>query len=189
MGRRRQADGIIHPPLSLAGEGQGEGRAVSGRVDVPSVAVALALAFLLPAVALAEVSFRHPLDNQPITVPLPEGGTLTEAVRTFHETGTDPYIGQAEAVAAGKAVYDEWCQACHMPNGSGRMGPSFLDEDWNYPRTKDALGKFEVIWAGATGAMQSFKDRLSQDQILQVIAYIEELRARRPRGEEQAEGK
>lgn len=156
------------------------------RLRTASLAVAL---LLLPTAALADVQFRHPLDNQPITVPLPDGDGLTEAVKTFHQTGRNPYMGQSEAVAAGKAVYDEWCQACHMPDGSGRMGPSFLDEDWNYPRSDTALGEFEIIWSGATGAMQSFKDRLTQDQMLQVIAYIGELRARRPSGEEQAEGR
>lgn len=136
--------------------------------------------------ARAEVTFRHALDDKPLAVPLPEGDKLTEAVRTFHQSGEDPYIGKAEALSEGKAVYDEWCQACHKPDGSGGMGPSFLDNDWNNSRASTALGKFEIIWGGASGAMQPFKDRLTQDQILKVIAHIEDLRAKAGVGQEMA---
>lgn len=151
-------------------------------------AAALAGALLGAVPAAAQVDFRHPLDNRPIDVPLPDGPELTAAVQSFHDTGRNPYLGDPEAAAAGRDLYLRWCQACHKPDGSGGMGPSFLDETWNYPRSATALGQFEVIWAGATGAMQPFKGRLSQDDILKVIAHIDALR-RRAGGEEKAEGR
>lgn len=122
------------------------------------------------------VVFQDPLDNSPLEVPLPEDDTLTEAVAQFHKTGENIYDGDADALAAGKKLYAQWCQACHLTDGSGRIGPSFIDDRYNYPRTDTAVGKFEMVWAGGTGAMQSFADRLSQDQILEIIAHINSLR-------------
>jgi hypothetical protein len=37
-------------------------------------------------------------------------------------------------------------------------------------------GMFEIIYGGATGAMQGFGNRLTQDQILQVMAYVRSLK-------------
>ncbi|MBW7849895.1 MAG: c-type cytochrome [Rhodospirillales bacterium] len=125
-----------------------------------------------------EVTFRHPLDNKPVEIPLPEGDKRTEAVVHFHETGENPYVGDEGAVAEGRQIYQEWCQACHMPDGSGRIGPSFLDDQYNRARTNTDVGKFEIIHEGGAGAMQSFANRLTQDQMLRVIAYIHELRSK-----------
>ena len=43
-------------------------------------------------------------------------------------------------------------------------------------RTGTERGRFEIIYAGGAGAMQAFGQRLDQDQILQVMAYLEVLR-------------
>lgn len=153
------------------------------RTAAPAAALVLALATTAPAVA---VEFRDPLDDQPLGVPLPQGEDLTQAVRTFHQTGENPYAGNARAIGEGAALYDGNCAACHMPGGSGGMGPSFLDQQWNYPRAATAVGQFEVLWAGATGAMQSFADRLSQDDMLKIIAHIADLRRKAGIGEEMA---
>ncbi len=82
------------------------------------------------------------------------------------------YVGDPDAIADGKRHYETWCQACHLPDGSGRIGPSLIDDVYGYERTKTDIGMFEIIYAGGTGAMQPFRDRLTQDQILKVIAYV-----------------
>lgn len=123
-------------------------------------------------------SFLHPLDNEPVEVPLPEGKARTEAVVAFHETGMNPYDPEVtpEAVAEGEELYDQWCASCHEPDGSGRIGPSLIDDTYRYERTDTDVGKFEIIYFGGAGAMQSFETRISQDGILKIIAYIEQLR-------------
>lgn len=124
-----------------------------------------------------QIVFRDPLDDSLLEVPLPEGDELTNAVAEFHQTGLDPYDADDDAKAAGKKLYLQWCQACHMPDGSGRLGPSLIDDAYKYERTGTDVGKFEIIWVGGLGAMQSFATRLTQDEILQVIAHINELKA------------
>ncbi len=125
----------------------------------------------------AGIVFLDPLDDSPLAIPLPEGAELTPAVTEFHQTGVDPYDGDATAAAAGKVLYAKWCQACHLPDGSGRIGPSLIDDQHNHARTGTDQGMFEMLWAGGLGAMQSFATRLTQDEMLQVIAHINELKA------------
>ncbi|HET6467534.1 MAG TPA: cytochrome c [Geminicoccaceae bacterium] len=158
-------------PISTPIRGRGLRGAITG---APTLLLALLLIGAGAATA-QQIEFRHPLDNEPLEVPLPEGDKLTEAVAEFHRTGQNLHVGDEQAIAAGKRIYARWCQACHMPDGSGRMGPSLIDEVYNHPRTNTDVGMFEIIYAGGTGAMQAFHPRLSQDEILQVIAYIHEL--------------
>jgi cytochrome c-L len=60
-----------------------------------------------------------------------------------------------------------------MPDGSGRLGPSFLDNTHHCARFTTDKGMFEIVYGGATGAMQPFGNRLKKDQILQVMAYFD----------------
>jgi cytochrome c-L len=138
----------------------------------------LALGSIWTGMAHAEVTFRDPLNNEPITIPEPTGAAATEAVATFRATGENPYAGQAEAVGAGQKLYDRWCQACHLKDGTGRIGPSLVDDKHVRARTDTDIGQFEIIHEGGAGAMQPFGSRLTQDEILKLIAYIHELRAR-----------
>src|SRR5688500_6490460 len=126
--------------------------------------------------AVADVTFQDPLNNKTLEIPLPEDGKRTEAVSQFHKTGENRYIGDAQAIAAGKRLYSKWCASCHLPNAAGRIGPSLVDDEYRYPRTNTAVGTFEIIYAGGTGAMQAFKGRMSQDEMLQVMAFLESLR-------------
>lgn len=101
----------------------------------------------------------------------------TEAVKEFHATGQIRYRTDAAAVAEGKELYERHCQSCHLPDGSGRLGPSLITDDWKYKRVATDVGMFEVIYAGAAGAMQSFFRRgLTQDETLKIIAYTRTLK-------------
>lgn len=146
----------------------------------PAVIAALTVAGAIGSATLASgasdgVQFLDPLTDEPLDVPLPEDAS--EAVQQFHQTGDNPYHGDEQAIGEGKRIYAQWCQACHLADGTGRIGPSLVDDQWKYPRTDTAVGQFEIIHAGGAGAMQAFGQRLSQDEILQVIAYMNQLPA------------
>lgn len=126
--------------------------------------------------SLAAIEFKKVLNDSPLDVtPLPEE-TVTDAVKQFHETGKNLYEGNAEATAQGKEAFDENCQLCHGKLGEGHMCPNLIDDEYAYPRVATDIGKFEVIYGGASGAMRSYKGRLTQDQILKVIAYVDSLK-------------
>ncbi|MCC6367946.1 MAG: PQQ-dependent sugar dehydrogenase [Bryobacterales bacterium] len=120
--------------------------------------------------------FRHPLDNKPLQLNMHPNETITPQVRTFQTTGNNPYKGNAAAIQAGKKVYMQWCASCHLENATGRMGSNLVDSQYTYPRVATDVGVFEVVYAGATGAMQSFGNRIPQDDILKIMAYLSSLR-------------
>jgi cytochrome c-L len=120
--------------------------------------------------------FLHALDNQPIEFTYRPDQEITPAVERFHQTAENPYSGDQAAIEAGRKLYAKLCQTCHMKDGTGRIGPSLVDDHWRRKRTGTDRGRFEIIYAGGAGAMQAFGQRLDQDQILQLMAYLEVLR-------------
>lgn len=128
------------------------------------------------APSFAAIEFKKALNDKPLDVSPVNGEVFTDAVKDFHETGKNAYDGNAEAIAAGKELFNDNCQVCHGKLGEGHMCPSLVDDETIYPRVPEDVGMFEVIFGGASGAMQPFKDRLTQDQILHVIAYVRSLK-------------
>ena len=143
-----------------------------------SVAIALVGFVLGVACAWAQsIVFKHPLDDSPIEIKLLPGEKETDAVKEFHATGRIRYHADAVALSEGKELYEQHCQSCHLPDGSGRIGSSLVTDDWKYKRVATDVGMFEVIYAGAAGAMQSFFRRgLTQDETLKIIAYTRALK-------------
>ena len=69
-------------------------------------------------------------------------------------------------------MWQKWCRACHLDDGTGRIGPNLVDDKVHYPRVATDVGLFEVVYAGGAGAMQGFGKRVDQDTILAVMAYL-----------------
>jgi len=130
----------------------------------------------LTTYAVETPKFTSVIDDSPLDVkPLP-GEQLSAAVEKFYTTGDNPYNGDASALAEGKNLYAANCQACHLPDGSGQIGPSLIGDTHNYPRFTTDKGMFEIIYGGATGAMQPFGKRLKQDEILKIMAFVRSLK-------------
>ncbi len=141
---------------------------------------ALPAMFALLCVALTAgaqpVVFKHPFDGQPIATPLKDGEPDTAALQSFKATGVNGYRNDPKATAAGKELYEQWCQVCHNADGTGKMGPSLVGDNFTYPQSATDVGMFAVIYGGAAGAMQPFAKReITQDEILKVIAYVRSL--------------
>ncbi len=131
----------------------------------------------LSAVSSDPVVFRHALDNSPLEVKPRPNEVETEAVKEFKATGKNAYSANEAALAEGKKLYLPNCQACHLPDGSGRLGPSIIGDKWIRERAATDVGMFEIIYGGASGAMQSFHRRgMTQDQMLKIIAYVRSLK-------------
>ena len=122
------------------------------------------------------LEFLHALTNKPLDMNMRPDQVLTPAVLEFHETGENPYSGDAEHIAAGEKIYKKQCQACHLKDGKGRIGPNLTDETWTRARTDTEKGRFDVVYGGGAGAMQAFGLRMDQDAILEVLAFIETFR-------------
>jgi cytochrome c-L len=143
------------------------------RLALPGVLVAVAV---MGSAAPDKPVFKDPLDGKPIDVPLKAGEAETPALKQFKETGTNVYRNDTSAVQAGKALYEQWCQACHNSDASGKLGPPLIGTQHIYPQTSTDVGMFAIIYGGASGAMQAFSKReLSQDDMLKIIAYVRSL--------------
>jgi cytochrome c-L len=120
--------------------------------------------------------FKSAFDGSPITFRLQPGEAETPAVKKFKESGVNDYRGNEEAIAAGKALYEENCIVCHGADGKGKLGPTLVGDDLIYKQAKSDPGMFSIIYAGAGGAMQSFANRgMKQDEMLKIVAYVRRL--------------
>jgi cytochrome c-L len=122
-----------------------------------------------------EITFRHVFDQSPLDVTPKAGEVLTDQVKEFRTSGQNPYESNSDAIAQGKKLYGDFCESCHLPDGSGRMGPSLIGDAHVHDQIKTDVGLFEVVFGGAAGAMQPFSKRMTQDEILKVMAYLRTL--------------
>lgn len=104
----------------------------------------------------------------------------TPAAKEFLATGKNPYIGNEDAIKAGKKKFNLYsCVACHGGKGEGAVGPGLIGANFRYAKNATNKGMFETIWAGTNGGMgakgyglMAPDDGLTPDELLKVIAFI-----------------
>ncbi len=79
----------------------------------------------------------------------------------------------------GKAIYDQYCAACHGPNlGDGVIGRSLIDDHWEYGGKPMQL--FNLVLNGSPAdakgfngqKMQAWKDQLGPEKAAKAVAYV-----------------
>ena len=86
---------------------------------------------------------------------------------------TNPFHGNATAIADGQQVFTTICAACHKPDGSGLVGPSLIDPYWKYGNADHDL--FLTVSKGRPGGMPAWESQLGGDKIWKALAYLETL--------------
>ena len=81
-------------------------------------------------------------------------------------------LNSPEDLNAGKALFTEKnCVTCHGNNGQGNIGPNLTDNYWIHGNTVKDL--HSIIKNGnLSKGMLSFKDQLSDKQILQLASFV-----------------
>jgi mono/diheme cytochrome c family protein len=95
-----------------------------------------------------------------------------------------PFAADAKAVVAGKELYKKTCERCHGPGGKGDGPDADPDsmEDMDLTNAKRAARNsdgvvFYKIWNGRPKPkMPAQKDKLTKDQVWQIVAYAQTLR-------------
>ncbi len=127
------------------------------------------------------IKFVTTQDGSPLEIK-PELFT-TPAAKEFLTTGKNPYVGNADAIAKGKKVFQLYsCTQCHGPDAGGQVGPSLKGPDFRYPKDATNKGMFETVWHGTNGGMGAKgvglmdpsdpANGITTDELLQVIAWI-----------------
>jgi len=152
---------------SAAAQSKGQGRSLrlTGLVTIT--------AWLIAGAALGcnreERSFRQ----------WPPAGSPSTAI---HETDLQPgpalrsipihnsYEDNAYGVSQGKTLYNQFnCSGCHFQGGGG-IGPPLMDAEWIYGSQPENI--FETIVEGRPNGMPSFRGKISNDQVWQLVAYV-----------------
>lgn len=106
-------------------------------------------------------------------------GTLQPGEPQPEATVEGPYDSNAWGVSEGKRLY-EWynCVGCHS-HGGGGMGPALMDDKWIYGSNPQNI--FSTIVEGRPNGMPSFRGRLTNQQIWQIVAYVRSMSGQLPK--------
>jgi cytochrome c oxidase cbb3-type subunit 3 len=80
------------------------------------------------------------------------------------------YQDNAYAINEGKRLFDSYnCTGCHA-HGGGAIGPALMDERWIYGSEPGNV--FATIVEGRPNGMPSFRRRVPDFQVAQLVAYV-----------------
>lgn len=87
----------------------------------------------------------------------------------------NPFAKDPVALQEGRKLFVRFnCSGCHGGHAGGGMGPSLRDVTWIYGK-RDA-DVFSSIAQGRARGMPAWGTKLPQEQIWQLVAYIQSLR-------------
>jgi cytochrome c oxidase cbb3-type subunit 3 len=139
----------------------------------------LALVLLVTAVAC---------DRERRDFKIPNGDQLTASTRlTELQPGApsppsmtgSPFNGNAYALSEGKRLYSAYnCVGCHA-QGGGAIGPALMDHRWIYGSRPEQI--YSTIVQGRPNGMPSFGGRIPEQQVWQLVAYVESMSGNAPK--------
>ncbi len=138
----------------------------------------LLILFCLPLLAACEREDRE-YRTDPVA-----GSTEPKIVMSSNTAGTGApaavpsRIGQnfeanAFHITQGKKLFSWFnCNGCHS-NGGGGSGPPLMDDNWIYGSSIDNIA--QSIREGRPNGMPSFRNKITDDQVWQLAAYVRSL--------------
>jgi cytochrome c oxidase cbb3-type subunit III len=70
----------------------------------------------------------------------------------------------------GKRLFTQYnCSGCHF-NGGGGIGPPLMDAQWIYGENSENI--YATIVEGRPNGMPSFRRKIPDNQVLQIVAYV-----------------
>jgi cytochrome c oxidase cbb3-type subunit 3 len=84
-----------------------------------------------------------------------------------------PYEENAYSISEGKRLFEQMnCSGCHF-HGGGGIGPPLMDDEWIYGSAPENI--FASIIQGRPNGMPSFRDKIPDQQVWQIVAYVRSL--------------
>ncbi len=115
-----------------------------------------------------------------------DSGTAAYSVPTDYAGKTNPFAGDSAAASAGMAIYEAKCQSCHGASGKGDgpAGQALTPPASDLTQVVKSAGVDYLYYRIAEGgvmdpynsSMPPHKDILSEDEIWQIVTYVETLK-------------
>lgn len=147
-----------------------------------SILAALFLAAGLFACEREERDSRGP--TAPETGPDPGSITLSDLyagspTRPAPDLRRDQFEKNAFHLSEGKRLFTWFnCTGCHA-QGGGNIGPPLMDEKWIYGSNLENI--FASIVQGRPNGMPSFRDKIPEQQVWEIAAYVRSLSGQAPK--------
>lgn len=136
----------------------------------------------VPALIIASALIACSKGEQRDFREMPPAGSPANAVRgselepggAIHTESTSVYYqNNAYALAEGKALFNSMnCVGCHF-HGGGGIGPPLMDDEWIYG--SDPAQIYNTIVEGRPNGMPTFKGKLGNQQVWELVAYVRSL--------------
>ncbi|MGQ0560909.1 MAG: c-type cytochrome [Gemmatimonadota bacterium] len=115
---------------------------------------------------------------QPATSPLraPHPAYIQVGGQPAHfDTIRNPFEGDERALAEGERLYQQYnCISCHGGEGAGGIGPTLNDAAFKYGGSPAEI--FQSIYEGRPNGMPVWGERIPDEQIWKLVAYVRSLR-------------
>ena len=143
------------------------------------LARSLAIGFWVVAAAAAFASCKR--EERGFRVSPPSAGRVQTVRLTELQPGPaqppevtkNEYEENAYAVSEGKRLYEQMnCVGCHF-HGGGGIGPPLMDARWIYGSDPSQI--FSTIVQGRPNGMPAFRNKLNDDQVWKITAYVRSL--------------
>ncbi|HTL30651.1 MAG TPA: c-type cytochrome [Tepidisphaeraceae bacterium] len=86
---------------------------------------------------------------------------------------SNEYEESAYATAQGQTLFSQYhCSGCHF-HGGGGIGPPLMDDQWIYG--SDPQNIRSVILEGRPNGMPSFRGKIPDHQVWEIVAYVRSL--------------
>lgn len=95
------------------------------------------------------------------------------AVHVQQDESNNPFANDPAAVAAGRLLYQQTCEACHGGEGRGDRGPALATASLRHLNQDDDL--FHTIRTGIPGTQMPAFPGLASDDVWRIISYLRSL--------------
>jgi cytochrome c oxidase cbb3-type subunit 3 len=86
----------------------------------------------------------------------------------------NPFEGNAAEIATGAKLYVSYnCVDCHGADGSGAMGPAFVDGRWHFGGSAPEV--YESIFQGRPDGMPAWGGLIDRASIWRLVSYVRSL--------------
>jgi glucose/arabinose dehydrogenase len=104
---------------------------------------------------------------------------FTFCIIIFIYAFTGIYCLYAQDTDKGREIYEEYCATCHGEDMNGGMAASLIDGDWQFG-SKSSHHFRNIKYGISERGMPAFADALSDDDIRDVLAYVQDKEKKLP---------